>query len=339
MNRPLSAVSLITLLGLTTTALAGPIAPPAGPVASTGKTLTEVEPRIAITATNTPGDGDSLFKITRPGSYYLTEDAIVSQVSGTGIEIAASGVTIDLNGFTIRAVGSPNNGILNNGTNSLTVRNGRIDGFSSKAITSFGVTRIEDVSVQGRGFVVVDRAIVRRCTLIGPETLITLSNSAVAGSLIEDCQITQTASSNVESVFTNTPSTTIRNCIVTALAPSAGFGIQVVSAVGASSSAGHVIENCTVRNHATGISVDEGVVRDCAVFNANTGIQVSSNSLIEGNRLVSCTIGINLVGSGSTVLRNRIRASTTPITNAAGDDVAPTGTAATSTNANANIVN
>ena len=35
--------------------LAGPLTPPAGPVASSFKTLGEVEPRIAITAANTPG--------------------------------------------------------------------------------------------------------------------------------------------------------------------------------------------------------------------------------------------------------------------------------------------
>ncbi|MBU6412576.1 MAG: hypothetical protein KGS45_03815 [Planctomycetes bacterium] len=51
---------------------AGPLNPPPGPITSTHKTLTEIEPRIAINATNTPGDFDSLYKITQPGSYYLT---------------------------------------------------------------------------------------------------------------------------------------------------------------------------------------------------------------------------------------------------------------------------
>ena len=53
---------------LATIVLAGPLTPPAGPVAPTPGP----EPRIPINATNTPGDADSLFRITQPGSYYLT---------------------------------------------------------------------------------------------------------------------------------------------------------------------------------------------------------------------------------------------------------------------------
>src|SRR5437868_7397499 len=83
------------------TALAGPLNPPAGPVTSSYKTLTEVEPRTAINAANTPGDSFSVFKITQPGSYYLTS-GFAGVTGKTGILIASGGVTLDLNGFTIR---------------------------------------------------------------------------------------------------------------------------------------------------------------------------------------------------------------------------------------------
>src|SRR5678815_1587099 len=80
----------------------GPLTPPGAP-APTMKTLDQVEPRVAINATNTPGDDDSLFKITQPGSYYLTGN--ITGVAGKhGIEIAASGVTLDLNGFDLVGV-------------------------------------------------------------------------------------------------------------------------------------------------------------------------------------------------------------------------------------------
>lgn len=99
-----SASALILAAG--TLVVAGPLSPGAGPVASTYKTLTEVEPRIAINATNTAGDNDatpSLFKITQPGSYYLTGN--IAGVAGRyGIEITSSGVTIDLNGFEATGV-------------------------------------------------------------------------------------------------------------------------------------------------------------------------------------------------------------------------------------------
>lgn len=47
---------------------AGDVNPPAGPVGGTMKTLSEVELRIGINATNTPGDADSLYRITAPAS-------------------------------------------------------------------------------------------------------------------------------------------------------------------------------------------------------------------------------------------------------------------------------
>jgi hypothetical protein len=44
-------------------------------VASTYKTLSEIEPRIALNQANTPGSASKLFRITQPGSYYLTGNA------------------------------------------------------------------------------------------------------------------------------------------------------------------------------------------------------------------------------------------------------------------------
>ncbi|MCA9292413.1 MAG: right-handed parallel beta-helix repeat-containing protein [Phycisphaerales bacterium] len=78
---------------------AGPLDPPAGLIAPTPGP----EPRIAINATNTPGDADSVFHIGQPGSYYL-EGNVTGEAAKHGIEIVASGVTIDLNGFDLIGV-------------------------------------------------------------------------------------------------------------------------------------------------------------------------------------------------------------------------------------------
>ena len=92
-------------------AFAGPLSPPAGPVTSTYKTLTEIEPRIAINATNTPGDADSVYRITQSGSYYLTGN--IQGVAGkSGIEIAAGNVTVDLNGYQVRGITGSLSGIV-----------------------------------------------------------------------------------------------------------------------------------------------------------------------------------------------------------------------------------
>jgi len=88
---------------------AGPLNPPGAP-APTGKPLAELEPRIAINAQNTPGDASALFRITKPGSYYLTGN--VQGLPGlNGIMIAASNVSIDLMGFELLGVPGPISGI------------------------------------------------------------------------------------------------------------------------------------------------------------------------------------------------------------------------------------
>ncbi|RMD64345.1 MAG: hypothetical protein D6824_04110, partial [Planctomycetota bacterium] len=94
-------------------ALAGPLNPPAGPIAPTHKTLTEVEPRIAVSADNTPGDADSVFKITQSGSYYLLGDVVGERLK-FGIEITAPNVTLDLNGFTLQGVVGSFSGVVVN---------------------------------------------------------------------------------------------------------------------------------------------------------------------------------------------------------------------------------
>lgn len=168
----LSALALVPLLGPTAMTHAGPLEPPAGPILSTHKTLAQIEPRIPLSGTRTPGDGNSVFRITLSGSYYLTEDLVVG--SGlSGIEIASSGVTIDLMGFEIRGVVSSTAGILSTiNVDGVVIRNGSIRGTGSFGIevrVSPGApasnTRIEHVRISGcsTGLVGGNGVIVRDC--------------------------------------------------------------------------------------------------------------------------------------------------------------------------------
>ncbi len=104
-NRTLALTLAITISALAGALIsrAGPLDPPAGPVTPTYKTLTEVEPRVAINAANTPGNSTCIFRITQPGSYYVTGN--ITGVSGkNGLEIGASNVTVDLNGYAVTGV-------------------------------------------------------------------------------------------------------------------------------------------------------------------------------------------------------------------------------------------
>jgi hypothetical protein len=91
-----------TTLALVSTVSGGPLTPPAGPVTSTGKTLQQVEPRTPIDSL--PGTAVSMYKITQPGSYYLTGNINLSAGKTTCIEVGVDGVTIDLNGFTLNGL-------------------------------------------------------------------------------------------------------------------------------------------------------------------------------------------------------------------------------------------
>lgn len=147
--------------------LAGPLNPPPGPIAPTPGP----EPRTAINATNTPGDANSVFRITQPGSYYLTGN--VTGVAGfRGIEVASASVVIDLNGFALTGVAGSLQGIVNdNARSDVTVRNGAINGWGLDGINLVqGATsnfhRVEYVRVSsngGAGINVGNSSVVREC--------------------------------------------------------------------------------------------------------------------------------------------------------------------------------
>mgnify|MGYP006424116089 CR=1 FL=1 len=103
---------LSCLIGVYTVSVAGAgdLDPPPGPVAPSMKTLDQVEPRTAVNEENTPGTGSASFVIDEPGSYYLTSN-ITGEAGKSGISIRASGVTLDLNGFTVEGVDGATNGI------------------------------------------------------------------------------------------------------------------------------------------------------------------------------------------------------------------------------------
>ena len=149
--RRLTPIAALAIIAGTT--FAGPLLPPGGPVASTGKTLTEVEPRIAINAINTPGDADatpSAFKITQPGSYYLTGN--ITGVAGKhGIEIAAYGVTLDLNGFSMTGVPGSLSGVIIRGGGT-EVRNGIVRNWGTDGVVGEGsVTSNRVIDVRSLG--------------------------------------------------------------------------------------------------------------------------------------------------------------------------------------------
>lgn len=290
---------------------AGPLDPPSGPVASTYKTLAEVEPRIAISATNTPGDADSLYKITQPGSYYLTGN--ITGVAGKhGIEIAVSGVSIDLCGFDLAGVPGMGafDGIIATGGDlrNITIRGGSIRNWGEDGIEVSGAFvkngRVESVDVSGNarfglaagtGFAVVG------CTARanGGDGI-----STATGSVISFC----TASANGGTGISAGSGCTVTHCSASS---NAGDGISAIN--------GTTISECTASlNTSNGIQV----LNDCSVRN-NTcdsnglnpgdgaGIFVlGGNNRIEANNCTDSDRGIDVNTIGNFIARNTCAGNT-----------------------------
>lgn len=353
----LGAVGLAGAAALAHVAKAGPLDPPAGPISSTGKTLKEVEPRTALT----PVPGQPL-DIPGPGSYYLTADA------NSGIRLYTQGVSIDLNGFTVRRgnLGAAIGQGIATSANRLQVRNGRIEIETGGAAIAldFGNNDglvLEDLVISsGTGSTLevvtgsAPNATVRRCvfsatgvgTLFAPLAL--GAGSVIEHCLFQNCGNGPTVGSNsaiADCVFLGTGITlsnegmivgdtcSIRRCTF--------YRYRTALATGAACS----VEDCLFNNANLAISAGaySSVVRNTIDFFFGTGIVATGERVsVLDNRISRGPTGVGLFTSArATVARNSFSGVTTPIssadsTSAVGPLVTPANIAA-ATNPWANV--
>ncbi len=295
---------------------AGPLNPPAGPVAPTHKTLGEVEPRTAINAANTPGDVTTTFKITQPGSYYLT-----SNLSGSAgkivILIASADVTVDLHGFTITGGTSAIGHVVN--YPDITVRNGAISGCTSSGIDLSGSegTTIEGIAVtnagahgvfvgsnaqargvradncQGYGILAGGGGLIQGCTVSGSGGPLTAAFQVYHGTRVIDCIA---RNNNGTGFHANGEDCAFSGCTSRY---SQGDGFFAVGACR--------FEQCLASNsESEGFRGGSGtVVVDCtSQFNGLRGFRVGNTSTVRacqarGNGTAGSYAGIWLDGAGS----------------------------------------
>ncbi len=329
---------------LASTANAGPLAPPPGPIASTPSP----EPRIPLTQATAPGDETSVFRITQPGSYYLTADLVAPSGKG-GILLATSNVSLDLMGFSVIGTPSLQRGIAtaSGGTRqNYTIRNGTVTGWGDGGInlivgsSSTANCLIEDVRAlfnTNAGIRVGSSAIVRGCVVSNNagSGILTGANSIVAGCtvrqnagaaisagdrcIIRDCTAGDNALPGLGGIIARENSL-ISNCT------SYRNGSPGNSAIGVFSG---TIEGCTAfenlgsgiraltgtvtgcfsrGNSGDGISVTEGsTVSNCSAFgNVQSGIRASRDSQILQNNCQGNGLGSGgTAGAGIHVTGNR----------------------------------
>lgn len=305
-------LTFVCTIALPIFVFAGPLEPPAGPVTSTMKTLDTVEPRIPIGPVTTRGDATTLYRITQPGSYYLTEN-LVGQAGKAGITVAASGVTIDLNGFTVSGPGS--NAIIpaSFDLEGIAVRNGTVTGWTNGGVFLSWVTgaRVENVTAiqSNNGISVGPTGTIRSCVAlqnagngIQAESKANISdctsreNGAAGffvgtGGLITD----STASDNTGAGIRTLGEAMAKNCVSNS---NGTHGVQL-------SDNGHVLDCMALGNGQHGIyggwaaSIDRCTVST----NGSDGINVSSYSKVSN---CMCRSNGNVSGSGAGI---RVRVS------------------------------
>ncbi len=273
-----SVPSVFVAVAACSACLAGPLNPPAGPIAPTNKTLEEVEPRIAVNATNTPGDADSVFMIDQPGSYYLTDNLQGVPAGKHGIEITAADVTLDLNGF--RIFGSPGSldGVRSTGVRTV-VRNGEIRVMDGSGINcQLELCVVEDVLAiacdeygirLGGAESTVRRSIAKLCNSADPG-LVGISVSGFGG-IVEHCASVENDGTGIQVGSYGT----VRGCLAF------DNGNKGISGI-----VGAVIVECFVAdNSGNGIDVTTGgLIRSCLASGNADGIRASDQTVIE-----SCT--------------------------------------------------
>ncbi|MBI5765335.1 MAG: right-handed parallel beta-helix repeat-containing protein [Planctomycetes bacterium] len=315
---------------------AGDLNPPVGPVAPTLKPLTDVEPRTAINLVNTPGDGDSLYRISAPGSFYLTGN-VSGAASKAGIEIAASNVSVDLMGFELQGVTGSLQGIRITAVNAvnISIRNGAIRGWGGAGVDTISATT-------------------KVLSLLRVSTCGTNGVAAGAGAVITDCVSTANtgagftlgvggvmancfAANNMTFGISANTGNTLTNCMVifnTTDGISVGQGSTVTSCTSRSNSGNGIVGGaaCTIQQCTSSANLGDGILVsvDARVMNnlcdgqtSGAGIHATSDdNRIDSNHVTDNLRGIDVDAGGNLIIRNSAGGNTTDYDVAAGNSKA-----------------
>lgn len=308
-----TAIPVLCLTMTAAAAFAGDLNPPPGPVAPTHKTLTDVEPRTAVNSANTPGDAGSTFRITQPGSYYLTGN-INGEPGKHGILITSANVTLDLNGFALIGDAASLDGV--NGSSNVTVRNGTVRNWRYGVQLS-SRSRVEHVTASfntvaglranGADFLITG-CVVSANTGTG---IVTACCGQIVGSEVGN---------NTQGGINVGTSVTITGCTIT---DNDTFGVLLTG--------DSVISGCTVTFNGTdGIVVGSGCLvlnNQCSangLLGSSANIRVNSiANRIEGNNCRIADVGIDVNAAGNIIIRNTCSGNTTNWDIAANNVVGP----------------
>lgn len=298
MDRAPRLLTATILFTLASPLAAGPLDPPAGPVAPTMKTIAQAEPRTPIESIP--------FTISQPGSYYLAK-SLTASADGTGITISTGNVTLDLAGFTLSGGGFQGAAISGDSAPNVAVRNGVLTGWRQGGVLLGTGAVVEDLRIVGTfdqgppAIKTGSPALVQRCHVSSAATGISVDGLC----RVIDCTVLACLGNGI--VVAGPGHTTISGCIV---GGNGGNSSSEFAQINTQNAFGSVIRGCAVtyQGPQRGIRAgDSAVVSDCSVsgFGSGTGIQVGVAARVGGctvlvNQPFSTTIGV--VASETTIV-------------------------------------
>ena len=284
---------------------------------STSKAFARIDPRTPVQSLE--GSATSIFVITTPGSYYLT-DNIVGVPNMSGIEITSDNVTLNLRGFSLTGVSEPGSlneiGVDIQGNRSnVVIMNGFInnwkDGIFGRNTQNGRVREVRLDKIHADGIVLAAKAQVTACTVRGSGNgfgilvgdLSTVSQCAAENNFTAGIEVGRSSAvidsssvENGEKGISIGPGSTVGRCVV---ARNGNSGI---------SGEASTIVNCVAINNFIGIDVSKnGVIIGCTVTNNSSyGIQVAQSCLVRNNTLGENKTGISVEGSQNRIDSNNI---------------------------------
>jgi hypothetical protein len=240
------------------------------------KTLDEVEARIPVGPVTTPGTAVTVYRITQPGSYYLTGD-VAGEAGKSGIEIDANQVTLDLNGYAVQGSGSASlHGVfVQNYRVGVSIRNGVVANWGRNGVYALtDGSEIRDLRVRDCGWWAIDvddsyNPCVRHCRIIGGGYVeATLGGGIRATDIadIADCSVYGVAGMGIQA-----SAGAVRDCTVAYVSPDGlqpGIGVF-----------GNLVESCYISNcTSTGVSANT-LARGCVSI--NNGLAYTAANLVD----------------------------------------------------------
>ncbi len=311
--------SLVTFLLPAALFAQGDLPPPAGAPVASMKTLTQVESRTDVQklALAPP------YTISAGGSYYLTGNITVAAGNAINITAVDGGVTLDLNGYTIRSTHASGSGIAINiasTSNYATIYNGQIlcgttyngtsfvtKGFASGIVcgssTGHQVRHVTVAGIAGDGIALsfgnstVSNCIVQDC-----------SGDGIAANIVTDCGATSIGKTGISG-------SSISNCTASSRSTTSLAGILggVVSNCSGSSTGGPGISGSAISgcfgtssgNSADLVAKSYGIFSSVSISNSrgtstnSWGLYVSNGSVSNSYGFASTTTGGGIFASAN----------------------------------------